>query len=178
MPDVLTLTRPEQFRAIGDSTRMRILGRLATGPATIGELASDIGAPRGTLSHHMTVLLDAGLVRVVDERRVRALTERTYARVASRFLVNEDAAREHAVDRAPARMIPLRHAIEEAAEATSRDDPSMSLLVRARMSPERARRFARLVEELSDEFVEGAPNSGETFGFAAAVYRPDWGARR
>ena len=183
MRNVLTLTRPEQFRAIGDGTRMRILGRLSQGEATIAELSADLGTPKGTVSHHMGVLLDAGLVRVVDERRVRAVTERRYARVAPQFRIDDEAHRaaEAALeDPTPLRMIPLRHALEEAAdpaEPGSPDDPSISLLVRARMSPERARRFAQLIEQLSEEFADGAPNVGETFGFVAAIYRPDWSRR-
>ena len=42
------------------------------------------------------------------------------------------------------------------------------------MPAERARRFARLIEELAAEFADGAPGEGETFGFVAGVYVPDW----
>jgi hypothetical protein len=50
----------------------------------------------------------------------------------------------------------------------------MSVVVRARMPAERARRFARLLEELAQEFADGAPDTGETFGLVAAIYVPDW----
>ena len=50
----------------------------------------------------------------------------------------------------------------------------MSLVVRARMPAARAHRFAALVETLAAEFTDGAAEEGETFGFAAAIYVPDW----
>ena len=50
----------------------------------------------------------------------------------------------------------------------------MSFVVRARMPVARARRFVKLVEALAEEFADGAPGEGETFGFAGAVYVPDW----
>ena len=53
----------------------------------------------------------------------------------------------------------------------------MSIVVRARMSAARARRFAALVEALADEFADGAPGEGETFGFVGAIYVPDWARR-
>ena len=176
MPTSMALTTPEQFRAIGDGTRMRILGRLAQSPATILELAEGLGMPKGTVGHHVGVLVDAGLVHVVEERRVRAVIERTYARVAPYFRIGDDAG-VAPTGAGPLRMIPLRHALEEATEPSSPDDPFASVLVRAAMSPERAQRFAELVERLADEFVDGAGGTGETFGFAAAIYRPDWGRR-
>lgn len=174
MPESIALTTPEQFRAIGDGTRMRILGRLAQAPATILELAGELGMAKGTVGHHVGVLVDAGLIHVVEERRVRAVIERTYARVAAKFRIGDDAG-VAPPGAGPLKLIPLRHALEEATEPASPDDPFATLLVRAVMSPERARRFIELVEGLADEFVDGASGSGETFGFAAAIYRPDWG---
>lgn len=176
MPESMALTTPEQFRAIGDGTRMRILGRLAQSTATILELARALGMAKGTVGHHVNVLQDAGLVRVVEERRVRAVVERRYGRVAPRFRIDEGSDARAKSD-TPPRMIPLRHALEEATEAAGPDDPTISVLVRAAMSPERARRFAELVERLADEFGESSATTGETFGFAAAIYRPDWGRR-
>ena len=177
MPDdVLTLNRPDQFRAIGDATRMRILGRLVQAPATVQELSADLRVPKGTISHHVGVLEAAGLIRVVEERRVRAVIERRYARVSRMFRIDEPKDIDGDL-RESLRMLPLRQAIDEARPPHGRDDPSTSLLVRARMPAARARRFARLVEQLAEEFGAGAPEAGETYGFAAAIYAADWSRR-
>lgn len=57
----------EAYRAIADPTRRRILKYLRGGERTAGELAEHVGAGRTALSHHLTVLKLADLVRV--ERR-------------------------------------------------------------------------------------------------------------
>ena len=50
------------------------------------ELAEQVGLAKGTVSHHLKVLETAGLVRVVRTRKVRALTESIYGRVARLFI--------------------------------------------------------------------------------------------
>ena len=57
----------EAYKAIADPTRRRILKHLRSGERTAGELAENAGVGRTALSHHLTVLKLADLVRV--ERR-------------------------------------------------------------------------------------------------------------
>lgn len=57
----------EAYKAIADPTRRRILKYLRGGERTAGELAENAGIGRTALSHHLTVLKLADLVRV--ERR-------------------------------------------------------------------------------------------------------------
>src|SRR5450631_945661 len=57
----------EAYKAIADPTRRRILKYLRSGERTAGELAEHAGVGRTALSHHLTVLKLADLVRV--ERR-------------------------------------------------------------------------------------------------------------
>ncbi|HEX7734180.1 MAG TPA: metalloregulator ArsR/SmtB family transcription factor [Ktedonobacteraceae bacterium] len=57
----------EAYKAIADPTRRRILKYLRSGERTAGELAEYAGVGRTALSHHLTVLKLADLVRV--ERR-------------------------------------------------------------------------------------------------------------
>jgi DNA-binding transcriptional ArsR family regulator len=172
-PDDFAVSGPEQLHALANSTRWRILGRLLDGPASIQELARSLGAAKGTIGHHVHVLEKAGLIRLVERTRVRGVVEKRYGRVGRRFRLPEwdevPAESRHEVA-----VMPLRQAIEEARPASGQDDPSMSLLIRARMPAERARRFAAMVEVLASEFSEGAPGSGETYGLVAGIYRPNW----
>jgi DNA-binding transcriptional ArsR family regulator len=62
--DALTQT----FGALADPTRRAILARLATGEATVGELAAPFDISWPAVSRHLRVLEDAGLV----ERKVKA----------------------------------------------------------------------------------------------------------
>ena len=51
------------FSALGDTTRRRILARLARGPATITELAAPFAMTLPAVSKHLRVLERAGLMR-------------------------------------------------------------------------------------------------------------------
>ena len=50
------------FRALADQTRREILGLLRSGPRTSGEIASRFQSSWPTISRHLAVLRDAGLV--------------------------------------------------------------------------------------------------------------------
>jgi len=59
----------QTFGALADSTRRAILVRLASGEATVGELAGPFEISRPAISKHLRVLEHAGLVhRTVDGR--------------------------------------------------------------------------------------------------------------
>lgn len=175
-----TLTRPDQLQALGDPTRWKILGRLIDGPASIQELSRSLAVPKGTIGHHVHVLEDAGLIRLAETQRVRGVMEKRYARIAGRFRFPEEGrnALASAAGDPTLANLPLRQALAEARVPSGPADPSASVVVRARMPADRARRFARLIEELAAEFVDGAPGTGETFGFVGAVYVPDWASDR
>src|SRR6187200_782419 len=81
---------PEQLRAVSDPFRQRLLGVLAT-PQTVKAAADELGAPLSRLYHHIGQLLDAGLIRVVSERKRRAATERTFQAVAATFEIAGEA---------------------------------------------------------------------------------------
>ena len=67
--------------------RLRIVALLRERAATTTELAEQVGLVKGTVSHHLKVLEGAGLIKVVRTRRVRALTESFYGRVARLFVL-------------------------------------------------------------------------------------------
>ncbi len=53
------------FKALGDPTRVRLLSLIAAhedGEACICDLTEPVGLSQGTVSHHMKVLAEAGLV--------------------------------------------------------------------------------------------------------------------
>ncbi|HEV2532394.1 metalloregulator ArsR/SmtB family transcription factor [Phenylobacterium sp.] len=60
------------FAALADPTRREVFERLAQGPRSVGELASDLPVSRPAVSQHLKVLKDAGLVtdRPEGARRV------------------------------------------------------------------------------------------------------------
>jgi DNA-binding transcriptional ArsR family regulator len=58
------------FGALSDATRRAIIGRLAHGDATVGELARPFRVSRPAISKHLRVLERAGLVRRAREGRI------------------------------------------------------------------------------------------------------------
>jgi DNA-binding transcriptional ArsR family regulator len=63
------------FSALSDATRRAMLARLALGDATVAELAEPFGMAQPTISKHLRVLEEAGLIRTARDaqRRPRSL---------------------------------------------------------------------------------------------------------
>ncbi len=58
----------QQFKALGEPTRLRILELLPPSPDceevyNVSELAEELALPQPTVSHHLKVLYQAGLVK-------------------------------------------------------------------------------------------------------------------
>lgn len=77
-------TPPERLvqlgKALADPLRLRALRILATGPHTLGDLAAELGVPRTSLAHHISVLRAAGLLtHTIEDGRWGRLTLRADA---------------------------------------------------------------------------------------------------
>lgn len=73
----ITLNLDAAFAALADSTRRGILARLASGEATVTELAKPFVMTQPAISQHLKVLEDAGLIvrRVEGTKRPRRLAK-------------------------------------------------------------------------------------------------------
>lgn len=87
LDELLEVTTAAQFKALGHPLRQRLLFALGQRPATISQLATTLGAAKGNVAHHLKVLREAGMVRVVHTRPVRGGTEQYYQRSARRLSV-------------------------------------------------------------------------------------------
>jgi DNA-binding transcriptional ArsR family regulator len=62
----------DTFKALGHPIRRGVVERLAQGPATVGDATRTFGVSKPTLSRHLRVLEEAGLInRVIDGREHR-----------------------------------------------------------------------------------------------------------
>jgi DNA-binding transcriptional ArsR family regulator len=170
LADRIDLTTRAELRAIADPVRSAILDLLLDRAATVGELAATVGRPRSTVAHHVGVLVDAGLLRVVRTRRVRAIDERYYGRTARLFMVG-------VVNRPGEPAMPVHaNALSVAAAesvAAHEADELRSILRHARIPREQAGPFWERVLELVQEFSR-MPRSGDrVFGLAAGLYPTD-----
>ena len=169
---MLELRAEEQLRAVADSTRRRILSLLRERAASTTELAEALAQPKGTVAHHLKVLEQASLIRVVRTRKVRAMTERYYGRLARLYRIVADESEPY--DAASLGALMLRQAADEVApDAGKGDDPSSLVAVHARVAVADARRFARRLEELASDFQALEEEDERVYGFVAGVYATD-----
>jgi DNA-binding transcriptional ArsR family regulator len=170
LADRIALTMPSQVKAIGHPLRTTILGLLHERAATVTELAAALERPKSTVAHHVKVLTEAGLVRVVRTRRVRAIDERFYGRAARLFYVAVE--QGSAGDDLPRDFNDFEVAARESGDAY-RDGKLWGFIRHARISEEQASKFWERMTELVAEFDQ-LPRSGETvYGFAVGIYPTD-----
>lgn len=86
--DVLVLTRLDQLRALADPLRLRLVEQLTTGDGSVAELARVVAVPITRLYHHVELLLEAGLIELVETVRKRGAPERRYRALARRYHVD------------------------------------------------------------------------------------------
>ncbi|MBZ2199046.1 winged helix-turn-helix transcriptional regulator [Ruania sp. N2-46] len=61
----------DPWHALGDPTRRRVFARVAHSPCSVTEIAQDLPVSRPAVSQHLRVLLDARLVDVHQQGRLR-----------------------------------------------------------------------------------------------------------
>jgi DNA-binding transcriptional ArsR family regulator len=73
IPDVLTIDRPEQLKALGHPLRLRVLEALGEtdAPMSNRELAQKLGVDPGHLHFHVRMLLKCGLIQQVASGKGR-----------------------------------------------------------------------------------------------------------
>jgi DNA-binding transcriptional ArsR family regulator len=84
MQDLLTISRPDQLKALGHPLRLRVLETLGSDndreELTNRELAHRLGVDPGHLHFHVRMLLNAGLIELVERERGREKPYRAVAR--------------------------------------------------------------------------------------------------
>jgi DNA-binding transcriptional ArsR family regulator len=170
LADDAVVSASAPLRAMADPLRSIILDLLLERAATVTELAAAVGRPKSTVAHHVKVLVDAGLLRVVRTRRVRAIDERYYGRTARLFRVGVISKRGGIPEVTFTNDLSV--AAGEAAAAHEADD-LRSISRHVRIPRERAEEFWERVLALSHQFVQ-LPRSGDTvWGFVAGLYPTD-----
>ena len=170
LPDTVEVSTPAQLRAIADPLRATLLDLVLERAATVAELATAVDRPRSTVAHHVNVLLEAGMLRVVRTQRVRAIDERYYGRTGRTIQVG--VVRRPGDTTTPVCINGLSVAAAESVPAHEADT-LYSTMRHARIPKESAAQFWRRVDALIREFTE-LPRSGDTvYGFAAGLYPTD-----
>jgi DNA-binding transcriptional ArsR family regulator len=175
MPDLpakLVLTTPQQFRAVHDPTRIRILGMILHQPMTAKQIADRLAIPHGTIGHHLQILEEAGLARVVAKRSVRSMIAKYYARTARLF----DYRIPPEVTGSDSLSLDLITQVrDEMADALDLHDPAdvapMISVRHLRLSAEQIKAFEVRLSQLLDEIGQLAPDQeGVVYGLCGALY--------
>jgi DNA-binding transcriptional ArsR family regulator len=176
LPARLTISTIEQFKAMNDNIRMRILNIIRHQPATAKQLADRLGATPGAIGHHLHVLEAAGLVQVVALRVTRGIIARYYTRSARIFMYDPPL---DFVEGGSVSLKFLSDARDELADATLDFKEETSLysgFPHARMSREKAEEFAERLRVIAEDlFMEPDDPDGDVYGLSVALFRsPAW----
>jgi len=162
LADELHVDTAERMKAFGDPLRLLIVDLVLERAMTVSELAERVGRPRGSVAHHVGVLVDAGLLQIVRTRKVRAIEERFYGRSATTYVMHHDSGKFPFLDEVLAEV--------DTDRAVADGAPTGVTYRRARIPTERAAEFAERLMQLALEFV-AEPRSGETeYGMYLALF--------
>ncbi len=170
LDEMVVVTAPAQLRALADPLRATLLELLLERAATVTEMAHAVDRPKSTVAYHVGSLVDAGLLRVVRTRRVRAIEERFYGRVARTIYIGALNRPEN--KQVVAAINGLAEAAAEAAPAHAADELRCTL-VHARIPLEEVRSFWAEVQELARRFAQIPRAGDQVYGFAAGLYPTD-----
>jgi DNA-binding transcriptional ArsR family regulator len=160
----VTLRTPAQFKALGHPVRHRIVNVLRQRPATLRQLASALGLAKGTVSFHVGVLRDAGLIRVADTQQVRGGTEQRFALAGAGFRFHEGAA-------AGAEFL-LRAAADEMLPASG-DEPGQTTLRHLWLTRQQAEELTAQLHDYAELARREDPARGDAYGLLISLYRAD-----
>jgi DNA-binding transcriptional ArsR family regulator len=177
LPFKLVVNTVEQLKAFGDPIRERILFIIQQQPATAKQIADRLKASPGAIGHHLHVLEDAGLAKVVARRFVRGTVANYYTRTARLFvfdlpkeLVGEDVSmgQRHVKQVGEE----LAEAIEDVGEDLFRSDGFMH----PRLTPERAQMYKHRLDAIMEDMLHEIPDpEGEVYSIYISMFRsPDY----
>ena len=171
LPVQIVINTAQQFKAISDPIRSRILGIIQNQPATAKQIADILGASPGAIGHHLHVLEAAGLAQVVARRLVRGIVANYYTRTARIF--KYDLPRE-VTGNTSINLDIMAKAYEELAEAEANikeDVNQCAGFPHVRLSPERVKYFSERLQSLVDDVLNETPDpEGQVYGILVSMF--------
>jgi len=161
LDDEIDASEAARLKALGDPLRMQICDLVLERAMSVTDIAARVGRPKGTVAYHVDVLVDAGLLKVVRTRRVRAIDERFYGRVARTIVF------PHAGETG----LPFIADVVAAWPVGLGDDvPGLTTLRHARIPLDRAEEYRQRLLDLALEFVDEPREGDIEFGMYLALY--------
>ncbi len=185
MPDLpakLRVDTAQQFKALGDPTRERILSIIKHEPLTAKQIGERLNIPPGTVGHHLQVLEAAGLAQIVARRLVHGIVAKYYTRTARLFQFDFP---PEVTPRIESTLKFLTDARDELADALIADEEQSANVFHdeqgeiacstgfphARLSREHAQEFNQRLRALVEEFATAEPDpDGQVYALATAFF--------
>ncbi|MEV1167816.1 helix-turn-helix domain-containing protein [Nonomuraea sp. NPDC049784] len=178
MRDVLYLEEIEQAEALLKPQRVEVLRQLAE-PRTCSEVAERLGQTPQRVYYHVKRLVEAGLVDLVSERKVRGIHEGIYQAGARSYwlsprLVGRIGLRKARDELSLGYLLDLMEEVQADIAALDRSAPelpSVGLSGEIHVRPEKRQEFLNdLQSMLQDLFTRYGGAEGDAFKLAVACY--------
>jgi DNA-binding transcriptional ArsR family regulator len=178
MKDVLYLEQIEQAEALLKPQRIEVLRQLAE-PRSCTEVAARLDQTPQRVYYHVKRLVDAGLVELVSERKVRGISEGIYQAGARSYwlsprLVGRIGLRKAQDEMSLGYLLDLMEEVQHdvaALDRTAPELPSVGVSGEIRVSPEHRQQFLDdLQSALQDLFTQYGGAEGDAFKLAVACY--------
>ena len=153
----------QQLHAVGSLARHRVLRVLRDGPATVTQIAERLGIAKGSSHYHVRVLAKAGLIHIVETRKVRGVEERYYGMVAPAIELPDTGT--------GAPELLMRYALADLESAQASEQKAV-MLKHARLSPAAFDAFEVRLHALIDELTELSDPADAAADLFIAFYRP------
>ena len=179
LPARFTVNTVQQLKALGDTTRSRILGIIQLQPATAKQIADKLGIAPGTIGHHLQVLEAAGLVQIVARRLVHGIVAKYYTRTARIFEYDFPSEVSDSISialdfHAKVRdelVATLSEDTNNKQEATFPEGRCTTAFPHARLSEERAKEYGKRIAAIIDDLIhEPSEPDGQVYGFYSAMF--------
>jgi len=164
LDDLRVVSDTRELKAMFHPLRGTLLDLVLERAATVRELAAAVKRPPSSIAYHVGVLVDAGMLRIVRTRRVRAVDERYYGRTARVFYVG--AIR-------PEQRSAITNTLGEAAaesDAAHAADELRAIHRHARIPAERAAEFWEEVLVVARRFSALSRRGDTSYAFVAGLY--------
>ncbi|HCC33853.1 MAG TPA: hypothetical protein DEQ28_08165 [Clostridiales bacterium] len=167
MKRVHTVRRPEEFKALADARRIKVLGWLTQEALTVTQLAERLGEIPATMHHHVKLLERAGLVSIAHTREKSGILEKYYRAVAERIIADQGVGRlsEPAAIALDAAGGALRAGLDRLDPA--RVDAAFTAIEELRLTSEQASDLAFQLQQVLGS--AGTGNSGEGQPWLAVI---------
>lgn len=164
------IRRPEEFKALADARRIKLLGWLTQEAFTVTQLAERLGEFPATVHHHVKLLERAGLVRIAHTREKSGILEKYYRAVAERIVADHGVGQLNdpaaiALDAAGGA---LRAGLDRLDAA--RADEAFATMEELRLTREQAAAFASRLRQLLETAGTGRQEDGGQWLAVIALY--------